>query len=144
MILGLDVSTSITGATVLDSAGKRIFCEAWDTRKLKDLYTTAEEIECYLKLIKSEFEIEQIYIEQSLQSFRRGFSSAKTLSTLSKINGIVSWMCYSIWSIKPEHISAISARRSRFDSSSLGQAAWIVCPPARVEQTNWQGRYRVF
>ena len=76
MILGLDVSTSITGATVLDSEGNRIFCEAWDTRKLKGLYATAEEIERSLKAIKSKFEIEQIYIEQSLQSFRRGFSSA--------------------------------------------------------------------
>ena len=32
MILGLDVSTSITGASVLDANGGVVFCEAWDTR----------------------------------------------------------------------------------------------------------------
>ena len=33
MILGLDVSTSITGATVIDSDGKIVYNEAWDLRK---------------------------------------------------------------------------------------------------------------
>jgi len=88
-----------------------LFCESWDTRKYKDLYIKAEEIERSLNLVKKEYEIQQIFIEQSLQSFRSGFSSAKTLSTLSKMNGIVSWMCYSIWSIKPEHVSATAARK---------------------------------
>jgi len=32
MIIGLDVSTSITGATVIDEDGKLLHCEAWDTR----------------------------------------------------------------------------------------------------------------
>ena len=39
MILGLDISRSITGATILDEEGKIIFCESWDTRnanKFKD------------------------------------------------------------------------------------------------------------
>ena len=32
MLLGLDISTSITGATVLDEEGNIVFCESWDTR----------------------------------------------------------------------------------------------------------------
>ena len=32
MILGLDVSTSITGATLLNNKGEVIYNEAWDTR----------------------------------------------------------------------------------------------------------------
>ncbi len=32
MILALDISTSITGAAVLDDGGKIVHCEAWDTR----------------------------------------------------------------------------------------------------------------
>ena len=35
MILGLDISTSITGATVLDNDGNILYNEAWDTRKFK-------------------------------------------------------------------------------------------------------------
>ena len=32
MILGLDISTSIIGATVLDKNGEVVYCEAWDLR----------------------------------------------------------------------------------------------------------------
>jgi len=56
-------------------------------------------------------DITSVYIEQSLQSFRSGFSSAKTLSTLSRFNGIVSWLCYEVFELKPEYIAATSARK---------------------------------
>jgi glycerol kinase len=90
MILGLDISTSITGATVIDENGKVI-------HKIWELDDT--------------FFIKEVYIEQSLQSFRSGFSSAKTLSTLSRFNGVVSWLCYDILKLKPEYIAATSARK---------------------------------
>ena len=35
MILGLDISTSITGYTVVDHEGKIIRCDAWDMRNKK-------------------------------------------------------------------------------------------------------------
>ena len=38
MILGLDISTSITGATVIDDKGNVVLCEAWDTRKIKGFF----------------------------------------------------------------------------------------------------------
>ena len=37
MILGLDISTSITGATILDKDGNVIYNEAWDLKKIKDI-----------------------------------------------------------------------------------------------------------
>ena len=37
MILGLDVSTSITGYTIVDN-GKIILNGAWDTRKYKNFF----------------------------------------------------------------------------------------------------------
>ena len=51
-------------------------------------------------------------IEQSLQMFRAGFSSAKTLTLLSKFNGVVSWLCYSTFGLEPEYVSAPSARKA--------------------------------
>ena len=54
----------------------------------------------------------RIFIEQSLQSFRSGFSSAKTLSTLSRFNGVVAWLCYRRYAIEPEYLAATSARKS--------------------------------
>lgn len=110
MILGLDVSTSITGATILDESGNIVYNEAWDTRKYKNFFQKAEEIYKQLSLLP--FTPTRIYIEQSLQSFRSGFSSAKTLSTLSRFNGVVSWICYRLYAIEPEYIAATSARKT--------------------------------
>jgi hypothetical protein len=109
MILGLDVSTSITGATLLNDKGEIIYNEAWDTRKYKNFFRKAKEIDTKISLLP--VTPTRVYIEQSLQSFRSGFSSARTLSTLSKINGIVSWICYQRYAIEPEYLAATSARK---------------------------------
>jgi len=114
MILGLDISTSITGVTVVDNDGKVVFNEAWDLRNKKyfpTLFHKGREVKELLRQIDDEFYISSIFIEQSLQSFRSGFSSAKTLSTLSRFNGIVSWLCYEIFEMQPEYIAATSARK---------------------------------
>lgn len=112
MILGLDVSTSITGATLIDNEGQIVYNEAWDTRKYKNFFEKAEYIEKQINsLCMYKKQIEEVYIEQSLQSFRSGFSSAKTLSTLSRFNGIVSWIVYRILQIEPEYLAATSARK---------------------------------
>ena len=84
MILGLDISTSITGVTVLDGDGNIVHNDAWDTRKYKNFFKKVEYVEQRLTELCNNCDgIERIYIEQSLQSFRSGFSSAKTLSTLA-------------------------------------------------------------
>ncbi len=96
MILGLDISTSITGITVVNDPGEVLLNESVDTRKYKSFFLKAEKMKFCLTNISENYNIKEIYIEQSLQSFRSGFSSAKTLSTLSRFNGVVSWMCYSL------------------------------------------------
>ena len=114
MILGLDISTSITGATILDENGSIVFCEVWDTRnknRYEDLFAKADQIRFELWKMGNYHKIEKIYIEKSLQSFRSGFSSAQTLSTLSRFNGIISWLCYKNFYIKPEYVAATSARK---------------------------------
>ena len=114
MILGLDISTSITGATILDDSGRIILCESWDTRnknKFEDLFDKAEFIRLQFFRITHKFQVKEVYIEQSLQAFRSGFSSAQTLSTLARFNGIVSWICYKSFGLKPEYMAAVSARK---------------------------------
>ena len=112
MILGLDVSTSITGYTLL-SEDKIVLNGAWDTRKYKDFFDKVTHVRKGLEEIFGEYgsEIRAVYIEQSLQSFRSGFSSAKTLSTLSRFNGIVSWLVFDLYKIKPQYLAATSARK---------------------------------
>ena len=114
MILGLDISSSITGVTVVDENGTALFCEHFDTlnkNKFPTLLDKARFLKESLQSVKSQYIIEHIFIEESLQSFRSGFSSAKTLSTLSKINGIVSYICLELFDLHPEYVASTTARK---------------------------------
>ena len=113
IILGLDISTSITGVTVIQE-DQILETAFWDTRNKKHfptIYHKADHIKDKLKDLVSKHKISHIYIEQSLHSFRSGFSSAQTLSTLSRFNGIISWICWDTFGIQPEMIAATSARK---------------------------------
>ena len=123
MILGLDISTSITGYTILDNSGNIIVCDHIDLRKEKNFFQKCAMVEGRLAAIRSDYFIEHIYVEQSLQSFRSGFSSAQTLSLLSKINGIVSWICYNLFGIEPQYLAATSARKTCGIKVPKGQKA---------------------
>ena len=112
MILGLDVSTSITGATILDKQGQVLYNEAWDTRKFKSFFEKVEYVEQQINNLNKLYgKFERVFIEESLQTFRSGFSSAKTLSTLARFNGVVSWLVYRILKKQPEYLAATSARK---------------------------------
>jgi Holliday junction resolvasome RuvABC endonuclease subunit len=111
MILGLDISTSITGYTILDYEGNILACDHIDLRKEKDFFKKIQIVNSRLEIINDEYDVEQVYVEQSLQSFRSGFSSAQTLSLLSKINGIISWLCYNMFCGEPKYLAATSARK---------------------------------
>ena len=115
MLLGLDISTSITGATVLDEEGNIVYCEAWDTRnknKFPSIFDKVVFIKNKLWELDDRFGIDDVFIEQSLSRFRPGFSSAKTILTLSKFNGIVSWLCFEIYQKEPQYLGVTPARKA--------------------------------
>jgi len=124
MILGVDISTSITGfAIVTDNV--LVYYDSIDLRKYKGVFAKTIAIKEKLMDIyemyqldnddrlvgDSEFPIEHIYIEQSLHMFMGGKSSAKTLSTLTRFNGIVSWLLFELFEMEPQFIGASSARK---------------------------------
>ena len=126
MILGLDISTSITGASILDGNNKLLYCEAWDMRNknhFPKLFDKANLVKGRLLDLSIQFPIKYIFIEQSLQAFRPGFSSAKTLLTLAKFNGIVSYICQNDMGIEPEYIGASTARKSNGIKVPRGEKA---------------------
>jgi hypothetical protein len=126
MILGLDISTSITGVAVV-ADGQIVYYSSIDLRKHKDVFSKAVEMkEKIMDLFEmyqcnndtklrfancAEFPIEHIFIEQPFTFFNSGGSSAKTMAVLQKFNGIVSWMIYELFEIKPEYIGATQARK---------------------------------
>jgi len=112
MFLGLDISTSITGISLINARGEVLICDHIDTRKTKSFFEKIEIIKKYLELHRyTQAAIREIWIEQSLQSFRSGFSSAQTLSTLARFNGAVSWVLYQFYGMEPQYIAASSARK---------------------------------
>jgi hypothetical protein len=125
MILGVDISTSITGfAIVTDNV--LVYYDSIDLRKYKGFFAKTIAIKEKLMDIfemyqlnnedrspgSSDFPIEYIYIEQSLHMFMGGKSSAKTLSTLTRFNGVVAWLLFELFEIEPEFIGASTARKT--------------------------------
>lgn len=111
MILGIDISTSITAFTIIDLDGKIVLCEALRLEKLKSIFVKSSNVKKYIEKINKEYDIKAIYIEEPLMSFSSGMSSAKTITTLMRFNGIVSWICADIIGIDPQFISAATARK---------------------------------
>ena len=111
-ILGLDVSTACTGWSILDSEGQLVDMGAIVLSKAKTLYKKAEAVRSIIQDLSIKYDISSIFIEENLQSFRRGFSSAQTLSTLARFNGVVSMVAYDIFKLEPSHINVNFARKS--------------------------------
>ena len=57
MILGLDVSTSFVGATVLEQDGTIVCCEAWDLRKIKGFFKKSQTVSDNLNLLYVKYNI---------------------------------------------------------------------------------------
>ena len=110
-ILGLDISTSFVGMCLLENNTIK-YIEAIDLRKEENLFLKASHMKRVLEDYKSKYIINEIYVEQSLNAFRPGLSSAQVLVLLSKFNGIVSWLCYETFGIQPQYIGATTARKS--------------------------------
>jgi|TARA_R100000149_G_C5847545_1_gene117346 Holliday junction resolvasome RuvABC endonuclease subunit len=126
MILGLDISTSITGYTVLDKSGKIVAIGHWDTRnknKFPSLFSKSRFVKDKMLELAAEHDIRNVFIEPALNMFMMGKSSSHTISTLTKFNGIVSWICYEVFSVDPEYIPAISARKKCGISIKKGDKA---------------------
>ena len=62
MLLGLDISTSITGITILDKEGEIVYNDALNTRKHKSMFVKAKVLQEKLKEIKKNNNIKKIYI----------------------------------------------------------------------------------
>tara|TARA_B100000212_G_scaffold327367_1_gene290601 strand:- start:4383 stop:4943 length:561 start_codon:yes stop_codon:yes gene_type:complete len=139
MILGVDISTSITGFAII-AEGQLVYYDSIDLRKYKNVFDKTIAIkEKILDLYEmyqlnnddtssagfgdSKFPIEHIYIEQPFTFFNSGGSSAKTMATLQKFNGIVSWLFFEIFEIRPEYIGATSARKQIGIKVPRGQKA---------------------
>ena len=112
--LGLDISTAITGFCVVDAStqieARLLLAGAIVTNNTKDMYSKALQVRSIFHELRDQFGIEKIVVEENLQAFRRGLSSAKTLSTLARFNGIVSFLAQDVFGVPVERVNVNSAR----------------------------------
>ena len=111
MILGLDVSTSITGYTLLDANGNIVECGHVDLRKEKNFFRKAELVEDAIADAVGYSDIKAIYIEQPFSFFKGGGSSDTIMAALQRFNGVVSWLCYDLLDMQPKYLRAQEARK---------------------------------
>jgi len=112
MLLALDISTSCTGYCIFNKNGDLIKMDYIDLSKHKDFYKKSAKIKDVLKTIKKNFNINSIAVEENLQAFRPGLSSAKTLMTLAQFNGTVRWICHELFNLIPASINVNAARKA--------------------------------
>ena len=76
MILGLDISTSCTGWCLLDEKGVLLDMGYIDLKNKKGMFEKALVVKRKLSSLHILNDIQRVVIEENLQSFRSGFSSA--------------------------------------------------------------------
>ena len=114
IILGLDISTSITGYCLINTEaplGHRLLhADGIIISQEKDTYTKSVIIRDLFVELAKKYKVDKIFVEENLQAFRRGFSSARTLSTLARFNGIVSYLAQDNFHAHATMLNVNSAR----------------------------------
>lgn len=111
IICGLDISTSCIGVCIINTSNKK---EDFYYFKPSGLSWIEKAIstKSFLHKIFIDHKVDKVFIEENLQAFRPGLSSAKTLMSLARFNGVVSFMIKDIFDIDPDFLNVNSARKS--------------------------------
>lgn len=111
MVLALDISTSCTGYCLFDE-NKLIDIGSINLSKHKGLFEKASRVKKSITELKHLYNITHVAVEENLQAFRPGLSSAKTLMTLAQFNGVVRWICHENLDVPVVAINVNTARKS--------------------------------
>jgi hypothetical protein len=124
IILALDVSTSCTGICLVESSkvpddkGSHILLlDRIEFKGCKTVWDKADAVSGYLNSLKCNGLIGgfsdsfRIVLEEPLMGFRPGMSSAQTISTLMRFNGIVSYIARGVFNVEPEYVGSGHARK---------------------------------
>lgn len=118
LILGLDVSTSCTGYCLIDTGAPSndvgsqiVILSCLPLTKCKSFWKKTEAVADCLKGLAAGRRVDVLALEEPLLGFSKGMSSAGTITTLMRFNGIVSYIGRSIYGVDPTYVSAAHARK---------------------------------
>lgn len=110
MLLALDISTSCTGYCLFDE-NDLVDIGHINLGKHKGLFEKASHVKQTIISLDDRYCINRVVVEENLQAFRPGLSSAKTLMTLAQFNGVVRWICHERLEVPVEAINVNTARK---------------------------------
>jgi Holliday junction resolvasome RuvABC endonuclease subunit len=111
MIIGIDVSTSKIGWAVIDENKKLIDSGVFKTNKKHSLEEKATDfLDSVLLPLKALYPKSEVRIEAPFSMFSGGKTTAKTMSSLQRFNGMISLLIYQTFKKSAELVAPISAR----------------------------------
>tara|TARA_R110000824_G_scaffold355729_3_gene542935 strand:+ start:39 stop:593 length:555 start_codon:yes stop_codon:yes gene_type:complete len=119
VILGLDVSTSKVGLSIINYDGKLLECQVVKLDSKQPLEDRCLELERvinkynvlnYINNHTVPYNIKEVYIEQAFIMFSGGKTTAMTMSKLQRFNGMCSFMVRRLFGFNPVLIAANRAR----------------------------------
>ena len=110
MILGLDISTSVVGLSIINEDKELILCNALKFKANTELEFRAEFLTQSIKALEITYRIQHVFIEQPFIAFSGGKTTAVTMSKLQRFNGMCCYGIYSIFGDSPTLIQANKAR----------------------------------
>jgi hypothetical protein len=118
-VLGLDVSTSVTGVCIIDSdvepddkGSHIVYLDRIEFKGCATLMDKADRFATELKTLLTTLPANyRLAVEEPLLGFQKGMSSATTITTLMRFNGIVSYIARGLCAADPEYVSSAHARK---------------------------------
>lgn len=115
VVIGLDISTTCTGIVVLhrDTGDLLLMHHENMASKVKfpDFWSKVNHMrKAFVDMYDPIWDVKGVAVEENMKRFSPGFSSADTILTLAKFNGILSYIMYLEYGIKPVYVNVRSAR----------------------------------
>ena len=111
MILGLDVSTTRIGWAIINQKQELIDSGVFKTKKDQSLEERAENLsKNVLEPLSVVHRISEVRVEEPFSMFSGGKTTAKTMSSLQRFNGMVSLLTHQIWDNPPTMVNSRTAR----------------------------------
>ncbi len=111
MILGLDVSTTRTGWAIINDKQELVDSDFYKTKPKTPLEERATALkDNVLEPIMKLHDITEIRIEEPFMMFSGGKTTARTMSSLQRFNGMISLIAHQLLGKPPTLVGATTAR----------------------------------
>ena len=111
MILGLDVSTTRIGWAVINDKQELVDSDFYKTDKKMGLEERAEDfLSNVLRPLSIVHEIHEVRVEEPFSMFSGGKTTARTMSSLQRFNGMISLLVLQMFDSPPTMVGATTAR----------------------------------